>query len=335
MIISIFISAQKIELIKLDQSIKDRKSLTRSLTLIDNRTDKNIGILSAKKGTIEVKLSNEDLKTFVENWFESDNKIKGNNDIVLLLEELKVYDEQTQNDKQMYAKARIKISSFIQRNDKYYFIDRFNTVIVCDQRRTASSAKYLSQAISDAISEFIKASYSNPVQRKYIPDNELNHYDSYLIKNNKSLSEELKDGVYLNFKNFSNQLPATDYHFEKNKKGNVVRIKNKEDLAVSLDQIFCYVDSGKAYRVTPVGFLEMKKNENGFYILSSRAQLFTQTKTGGAMIGAMAGGIVGAAIGAAIDSGSNKTAINGLGFKSATISNVYIDSLTGDFTFQQ
>lgn len=43
-----------------------------------------------------------------------------------------------------------------------------------------------------------------------------------------------------------------------------------------------------------------------------------------------AGGIVGATI----DSRLNKTAINGLEFKSATRLNIYIDSLTGDFFFQ-
>lgn len=37
LIISICISAQKTEFIKLDQNIKDRKSLTKSLTLIDER----------------------------------------------------------------------------------------------------------------------------------------------------------------------------------------------------------------------------------------------------------------------------------------------------------
>ncbi|WP_435524539.1 hypothetical protein [Chryseobacterium indoltheticum] len=56
LIITICISAQKAEFIKLDQSIKDRKFLTKSLVLIDNRADKTIGIVTFKKGTFEIKI---------------------------------------------------------------------------------------------------------------------------------------------------------------------------------------------------------------------------------------------------------------------------------------
>jgi hypothetical protein len=332
---SISLAAQKVEFIELNQNIKDRKSLTKSLTLIDNRTDKEIGKISNKKGEAEIKFADGDLKNFIENWFKEDNKTTGNNDIVLMLEELKVYDEQASNDKFMYSKTKIKISSFLKRNDKYYFIDRFDNVIVCDPKRTASASKYLAMNISDVIAEFIKISYSNSVLSQYITENDLVKYDSYLIKNNKSLSQEVMDGVYMSFKSFSDQKPAEGYYFEKNRKGNVVRIKNKEDLGISVSETFGYVDGGFAYRFTPTGFQQMKKNEKGFYINASRAQLFTNKSSNGVIIGAVAGGLVGAAIGAAIDSGSNKGTINGFGFKSPTITNVYIDSLTGDFNFQQ
>ncbi|ANF50727.1 hypothetical protein A0O34_09415 [Chryseobacterium glaciei] len=334
LLFSVFLSAQKIGVIELKQSIKDKKAFSKSLTLIDNRENKEIGKVTEKEGFGEVKFANEDLKTFIPNWYSEDNKGTGNNDIVLMLEELKIYDEQTPNEKIMFGKAKIKISSFLKRNDKYYLINRFDNVIVCDPRKTSSIVKYLSQNISDVITEFIRASYTNLVLSQYIPENEINNYYSYLIKNNKSLAPELKDGVYLDFKTFSNQEPAFGYFIEKNKKGRFVRMKNKEEI-VSLSNAFIYVEAGKAYRFTPVGFLEMKKNEKGFYIIASRAELFAETKTGGVMIGAMAGGIVGAAIGAAIDSGSNKGAMNGFGFKSATMTNVYIDSLTGSFNFEQ
>lgn len=331
---SVSLSAQKIETIEFKENIRDRKALTKSLTLIDGRKDKVIGKISNKKGEAEIRLPEEDLKNLIESWFAEDNKTTGNKDIVLYLEELKVYDEQAQNDKEKYSKAKIKISSFLKRNDNYYFINRFDNVIVCDPKRTSTASKYLSLTIAEIIAEFIKGSYNNTVSGQYIPENDIANYESYIDKNNKSINEKLKDGVYLNFKSFTEQKPAEGYFFEKNKKGNVVRIKNKEDLAISINETFSYVDGGVAYIPTPAGFKEMKKDGKGYYIIASRTQLFTEKGGNGVLIGAVAGGLVGAAIGAAIDSGSHKAAVNGKGFKSPAMGKVYIDSLTGNFSFQ-
>ncbi len=335
LIISICISAQKTEFIKLDQSIKDRKSLTKSLTLIDNRTDKEVGILIAKKGTAEVKLINEDLKTYVENWFESDNKIKGNNDIVLILEELKVYNEKAPNDLADYPKVRIKISSFLKRNDRYYFIDRFNNVFVEDNT-DSKAAKNIAKDISEIISEFIKYSYSGLVLKNQIPENELENYETYLSKNNKSINNSsLTDGVYLSFKSFFDQTPSAQHTLEKNKQGEIKKIVNKQDLKIPMSEVFCYVNNGIAYRFTANGFKEIKKNDNGYYIIASRSQLFAEKVGTGAMIGGIAGGMVGAMVGAAIDSESNKGVAKGFGFKTPTITKVYIDALTGEFIFTE
>lgn len=331
---SVFLSAQRVETIEFKENIRDKKALAKSLTLIDGRKDKEIGKISNKKGEWEIRLPEENLKDLVENWFAEDNKTVGNKDIVLYLEELKVYDEQAQNDKERYSKARIKISSFLKRNENYYFINRFDNVIICDPKRTSSASKYLSLTISEIIAEFIKNSYSNPVLSQYIPEKDITNYDVYLEKNNKSLTEKLKDGVYLNFKSFTEQKPTEGYYFEKNRKGKVVRIKNREDLAISINDTFSYVDGGVAYIATPVGFKEMRKDEKGYYIIASRAQLFTEKNGNGVLIGAVAGGLVGAAIGAAIDSGSHKAAVSGKGFKSSAMGKVYIDSLTGSFNFQ-
>lgn len=337
LIISICISAQKTEFIKLDQSIKDRKSLTKSLTIIDNRTDKNIGKIDDQGELVTVRFEDEDIKSHIENWFLKDNKNIGNTDIVVLMEELKVYNEQDPDKEYPYAKTKIKVSSFLKRNNNYYFIYRFDNVIVCNPKRVAQAPKYLAEQISEIMIDFIKASYSNTVTSYSIPENEIHNYNEYLNKNNKALnSSELKEGVYTDFKSFYKQEPNADYSLRKNKKGKVVKLIHK-DLQTSLSEMFCYVEGAKVYRLTPVGFDEMKKDEKGFYIYSSRANLFAESKTGGVLVGAVTGGVVGAVIGAAIDSGSNRNsgAINGIGFKSSLEANVYIDSLTGAYVFEK
>ncbi|REC80559.1 hypothetical protein DRF60_02320 [Chryseobacterium elymi] len=332
--LSVILSAQKTEIIELNQNIKDKKGLTRSLTLVDNRTDKTIGTIIGKKETAEIKFDTEDLKSHFENWFSQDNKVKGNNDITLILEELKFYNEHDPGQKDAFGKAKIKISSFLKRNDKYYFITRFENVIVSDPEKTGNMSKFLAQQISEVFSEFIKGSYSNTVLGVMIPENELINYSAYLNKNYKAFNEfQLVDGVYKNFKSFYDQKPEPGYSIVKNKKGRLVNVKDK-DFSVPLSEVFCYVDSGKAYRGIPSGFVEIVKGNKGFYIISSRAQLSVQKMTGGMMVGALAGGVVGAIVGGVLDPGTSHTAAI-TGAKTRTSSKVYIDSLTGAYIFEK
>ncbi|KMQ66631.1 hypothetical protein ACM46_03675 [Chryseobacterium angstadtii] len=334
LICSVLLSAQKVELIELDQNIKDKRELTRSLTFTDNRPDKYIGLLDYKGETTEIKFSDGNLRDLFENWFSEDNKVKGNNDITLILEELKIYQEQDPGQKEAFGKAKIKISSFLKRNDKYYFINRFENVIVSDLKSSDKAARFLASQISAILAQFIKTSYSNPVSGIMIPENELNNYSPFLNKNYKAFNEViLQDGVYKSFKNFYNQKPEAGHSIVKNKKGKLVSVKFN-DFSVPLSEVFCYVDSGKAYIAIPRGFVEMSKGNKGFYIISSRAQLSIQKMTGGMMVGALAGGVVGALAGSVIDPGTSHTAII-TGVKTTTSSKVYLDSLTGAYIFEK
>lgn len=332
-------SAQKTEIIELKDNIKDRKGLTRSLSFIDKRPDKNIGTVQDKKNSVEFRFASDDLKGLVENWFKGDNnKALGNNDIVLMLEDLKIYEEQDNNRTFPYVKARIKLSSFIKRSDRYYFIGRYNNVIVSNPNVTTHPSTFLAGEISEIFTQFVKASYyPNITPGYYIPESEINRYEEYLNKGYKAFNNDfLKDGVYTSFQKFHNQEPDPDYVVKKNKKGKVVQLIYN-DLETSLYKMYCYVEDGKAYKITPVGFDEMHKDAKGFYIYSSRTNLFAASQTGGLFVGAVAGGLVGALIGAAIDSSSdaNAGAVQGVGFRSTMESNVYLDSLTGGYIFEK
>lgn len=337
LLLSVLWPAQKTEIIELKDNIKDRKGLTKSLTFIDNRSDKIIGTVPDKKDSIELKFASDDVKGLIENWFAEDNKATGNNDIVLMLEDLKIYEEQDPNRPFPYIKARVKMSSFIKRNGRYYFIGRYDNVIVSNPKITVHPAIFLAGKISDLIAQFIKASYYPYIVANYfIPENEINRYNEYLNKDYNAFNNAaLKDGVYTNFQGFRSQEPNIEYSLKKNRKGKVVELIHK-GMETSLSEMYCYVENGKAYKLTPVGFDEIQKNDKGFYIYSSRTNLFVESKTGGVFIGAVAGGLVGALIGAAIDASSNANAgaMNGVGFKSTLESNVYLDSLTGAYIFK-
>ncbi len=323
--LSVAAAAQKTELIKLNQNIKDKFSRTKSLTVIDNRQDKNIGTVTYKGEPVDIKFSGSDLKNEVENWFAEDNKARGNNDIVLLLEEIKVNEFKETG----LAKAKVRISSFINRNGKYYFINRYNNTLDFNPKVTPNVPRTISIALSTILSTLINDSYSHIAFSIPIAGSELDHYETIVSKNIKYLNvPELTPGVYTDFRSFYLQKPKEGYYTDKNKKGKVTGVKNAEHLTVSGEEIFGYVEDGKAYRLTPVGFLEMQKDDKGYYVVSSRLELFPPQNNSGMMIGAMAGGMVGALIGAAIDSsGSAKRRPD------TELSNVYIDPLTGEYSF--
>lgn len=317
-------SAQKIEMVKLNQNIKDKFARTKSLTVIDKREDKTIGTVTYKGEPIEIQFSDNGVKNDVETWFTEDNKARGNNDIVLVLEEIKVNEfKETQ-----FVKAKVKISSFINRNGKYYFINRYNNTLDFNPKITPNIPRTISIALSTILSTLINDSYSHVAFSTPIAESDLNNYEAIVGKNIKYLNvPELSDGVYTNFRAFYLQKPQEGYYVDKNKKGKVTGIKNRDNLLVSGEEIFGYVEGGKAYRLTPVGFLEMQKDDKGYYVVSSRLELFPPQNNSGMMIGAMTGGMLGALIGAAIDSGPNRRNPN------TKLSNVYIDPLTGEYSF--
>lgn len=327
LLLSVVLSGQKMEIIKLDKNIRDKNSRTKSLSLIDTREDKDLGSLLYKGEPVQMKFSNEDLKNHVETWFDDDNKVRGNNDITMLLEEVKINSFQNTG----LAKVKIKVSSFINRSGKYFFINRYDNTLSFNSKLTPNIPREISSSISDILSSFINESYSHTVLSTPVLEAELKDYETILEKNMKFItSPELVNGVYKDFKSFSEQKPQKEYYIGKNKKGKVIGVKDQNDLLVLTEEMYGYVEDGKAYRSTPVGFLEINKDDKGYYIVSSRLELYPKNSNTGAMIGAMTGGIVGGIIGAAIDSGS-KTDRNA----NTTLSHVYIDSLTGAYVFEK
>lgn len=313
-----FFSAQNAEVIELKQNIKDKRGLTKSLNFIDSRQDKDIGSIAYKKESISLKFESEDLKKEIENWFAKDNKSStGKNDISINLEELAVY-------KYEISKFKIKISSFIKRGDKYYFLNRYENVLTFERN---ASPKTVANQISSTVSRFIKDSYNSLPIGFALSEADLPTYETVLIKNLKIFNTNpLSDGVYVDYKSFRELKSTHGYHVVKNKKEEVVRIENAQDVKIINEDFFSFIDKGVPYKTTPVGYLEIFKDEKGLYIITNRQELYPPQSTG-FTIGVAAGGIVGGMIGVMIDSQSRKNR------KDSGFYNVYIDNLTGEYVF--
>jgi hypothetical protein len=322
LLFSIIISAQKIQLVQLTQNIKDKSKSAKSLTIIDNREDKKIGSVSHQDQPFEIQFKDNQMEKAVQEWFLSDNKKLGDTDFVLLIETLKAYDEPT--EKSILGKLDVKLSSFIKKNDKYYFVNRLSDNFSFQPKYDVHIPKLTANRLSFVLSKIINETYSNPVIDVALNETELKNYEGIISKQIKSLnSETLSDGVYPDFISFLNQEPSKEYSVNKNKKGIAIGFINAKNWPV-IEKFFGYVENGTAFRLTPVGFLEMGKDEKGFYVISSKKALSPQGVSEGMIAGSLIGGVVGGAVAGAIDSKE---------YKSSKVQKVYIDSLTGAYIF--
>jgi len=327
LLFSVMISAQKTQLIQLTQNIKDKDKAAKSLTIIDYRDQKTIGPVSHQGQPFEIQFKENQIEKSIQDWFLSDNKNSGNTDFVVVVENIKAYDEP--KEKSVTGKLEIKLSSFVKKGDKYYFVHRISENFSFQPKYDTHIPRLAATKIAMVFSRFINDSYSIPSNDFAMTDDELRNYEEINVKQLKSLNNEtLSDGVYVDFKSFANQKPNKAYSVYKNKKGFVTGFINAKELPVGNGtKFYGYVENGIPYRQTQIGFLEMEKDENGFYIISSKNELFPQGISDNVLIGSMIGGVVGGLVVGVIES-SQKRDPNAPG-----MGKVYLDSLTGAYIF--
>ncbi len=322
--------AQKIETekIKLSKSVKDNKNSVKTFTVIDRRPNKEIGNVMYHKNQVNITFEN-DAEKDIEEWFYGDNKIRGNNDLVLLLENIEISEDK--KEKYSIGKLTFKASTFIKKEDGYHFVYRTDTVATISSRTTPYLAQSLAKKITIGLTDLLKSSYKSNSWDYAIQETELTNYES-LIKNNLELykGDELKDGAYKNFYRFFTQSPESGYDLVTDDKGYVTKAV-KGDEKIPLRQMYAYISNGEAYKITPIGPIRIEKDEKGYFIFAERKELFPVDTTTGVMVGTMAGGLVGGIIGVVIDVSikKNRKANN------PTLPKVYLDPFTGNYIFDE
>ncbi|KQR95258.1 hypothetical protein ASG01_05260 [Chryseobacterium sp. Leaf180] len=318
-------SAQNRGILEIKEDLKDKQGLTKSLSFIDARSDKTIGAIDSKGKTEEIAFGQKDLNAFFNKKFQDDNKKFGNNDIVIMLEDLKLKSEP--DGKYSKITYHIKISSFIKRNDRYYFVNRIDNSIL-RYFPTTYAPEMATEALAQITNLFIRESYAHPAMRTMIPEDKLADYENIIIKNSKLFSTpELPKGVYSSYKQLLDLQPEKGFFTVKNNKGKVVNIKNGQDLTVPMREIYGFIEDNKISVMTLVGLLDVERDDKGMYIITSRVEQTPQDNSS-IMIGAMAYGFVGVGLAAILTSGLNKRKKG-----DTQLYKVYIDSLTGNLIF--
>lgn len=326
LLVSAIAFSQKNETIEIGK-LKDKSGMTKSLTVIDSRSSKELGNIAAKGETYQFSFSKAQPKEAIEEVFAEFNKNNsGKNDIVLLIKDLAFFNDDKSPD---VAKAKINVATFFKRNDKYFFINRTEGVISANKIEGVNIAKTINNKVSRILSQLILDSYNHVAVSIPLSETSITDYET-IIKNTYSVykSESLTPGVYLTFKSFVQQKP-TPATYRRDKDGDIKGV-NDGTYNISIGEIYCIVEDNKIFKAIPIGYREVFKNDKGWYIEAIPADLFQQKSMNGAMIGAMSGGMVGALIGAAVDSGNKN-----VGYASKVKTQIYLDQLTGEYVFKE
>ncbi|ATN07165.1 hypothetical protein [Chryseobacterium indologenes] len=322
LLFSILLLGQKIETIDLSKSIKDDKKSIKNFTVIDQRTNPEIGSVMHHKDEVKVVFENgadKDLK----DWFYKYNPVRGQNDMVLLLENLNISEDK--KEKYSIGKLELRASTFMKKEDGYHFVYRKDTVATVSSRTTPYLGQNLARKVTLIFTDLLKKSYNATPWEYALSESELPDYTSVLKEKLSILkTDELKEGVYRDYYSFFTHNPEPGFTFQTNNKGIITKaVKGEEKTAIR--HFYAFVYDGRAYKNIPVGYTEIFKNDQGVFIEVTKAELFPETAVTGVTIGAAAGGLVGGIIGAVIDASvSNKKNI------SSGVP-VYIDPFTGNY----
>jgi len=320
-----FIFAQKTQFIELRNSIKDKNHFAKSLTLLDRREDKNIGIVSHRKDPFEVKFEKDNLEKLFSDWFLEDNKVQGNIQYFLVLENLKVNDVPA--ERSVSGHLEMKVSTFLKRNDKYYFLKKRTISKDYLQRDHAYITRAIAAKISSELADIIKDSYTETGLSIPILETDLGNYEKIIPEKLPVYnSETFTDGVYKDYKSFAEQKPDKEFAVKKNKDGVIKGVKRVDGYDNFGKDVFAIIDNGIAYKKTPVSIIEIEKDNDGIFIMASQEEIFPQYNTTSIIVGAGAAGAIGGLVAAVIDITAAK-----IRKQNALYYRVGIDKLTGEY----
>ncbi|MCD1115493.1 hypothetical protein [Chryseobacterium turcicum] len=318
--------SQATEAIKFKGNISRFSDITyKGFKVLDQRQDKSIGMIpfGENKEMKEVVFPTTPQNDF-KAWYDRGNTLGGNNELVLILKRLKLSTGESDGKKTL-GKMDFSAQIFQKEGDKYKFLYKKDTVFTFQDKEVS---ELMVKNIPTIFSIFIKKAYTlEPIQNA-VTLNDLSDYELFRKSNYEAFkNEQLKDGVYLDFTSFFNQSPVQgNYVLEKNDKGEVVKaikVENGKKEKISTYKMFSYVENGKAYKKTMSGFIEINKNENGFYIIANRGDIFqAQYSNTYGMFGLI--GVV---------AGSIDQAVKQKKMKNNDKKEIYIDPLTGEYDF--
>ncbi|AYN00817.1 hypothetical protein [Chryseobacterium sp. 3008163] len=328
---SVICFAQGEEIIKERGNLSNPKgNIYKSLEVIDQREDKKIGEMpfGDDKKVREIVFP-VTANAFLSKWYTDSNHKGGKHELILVLKKLKTTIGET-SSKETEADVEFSAQTFLKEGDRYSFLYKKDTVY---SFKSKNISDVVVKNIPVVFAMFMKKTFTKKADDKFVTSDALADYESYVKSNSEAYtSSQLKDGIYLDHQSFLHQAPLQGkYIFERNGKGDVtkaIKDENGKKDKISAHEMFAYIENGKIYKHTFSGFMEVFKNEKGFYLMSNRGNILP-VKPSSFSVGV--GGVYnGIAIG--LVSVIDRSIIQNK-MKRDEIMEIYIDPLTGEYDF--
>ena len=325
-LLAVLLFSQAKEVIKFKGNITRFDDVTyKDFKVLDQRQDQSIGVLpfgesKEMKEVIFPTTPENDFKV----WYDKGNSLSGQNELLLILKRLKLSIGES-DGKKTQGTMDFSAQIFQKEDDQYKFLYKKDTVFSFQDKDVS---ELMVKNIPVVFSVFIKKAYTLEPIQNVVTLNDLSDYEAYLRSTYTAFkNEQLKDGIYPNFTSFFNQNPLQgSYVLERNNRGEVtkaIKSENGKKEKISSNKMFAYIENGKAYKKTMSGFIELSKNENGFYIKANRGQILpVQYNSAYGMFG-----LIGAVAGSIDQAAKQKK------MKTEEKEEIYIDLLTGEYDF--
>ncbi len=317
--------AQKTEYIKLKMPLKDFTNTTKSFTVKDIRKDKTLKTMIFRGNEYTMSFPTNDMEKDITEWFyRSNKKLTGSRDLVFLIESLQFGNEVKEGN--IYCLLEMNFSIFQKNENQYFLLGRNENVVKLNAKQTPGIPSDYAENLQKVMQKLISESFRAEPQPIAFTEDQLNTYYSLIKEKLPAFTvPELKDGVYTDYFSFLNQQPLENFSVVKNE-DKVQKAENTiTGKTLPQRKITIYVEGGKAYKNTAMGFLPMGKDDRGYYIVGNRLALFPEEiKTSSVYLffGLMGG------LAAAIDGSVQYDKA-----MKSEMYNIYIDNVNGNYIF--
>ncbi|MDM1553443.1 MULTISPECIES: hypothetical protein [Chryseobacterium] len=232
------------------------------------------------------------------------------NDQELLIQLRNLNYREVTIDMVQYGYFNFRALIFGGKENQYQLLKKVDTTMVLfkmdvTKKLEEQSLDYLRKTVFETVS-------AAPVDNRIYTQEDINNFDK-IAKSQLPLytQPKLKDGVYMNYKSFSAQIPDKSIDEIQVNLGMVTKVTYLDDKGKKRNaktDSYAVVTQGKAYIMYEGELYPMRKTSEDFYFISKiyerptgERQLITGTT------GAMIGGPIGGVIGVLIASGKSKT----------------------------
>jgi len=254
-------------------------SFYNHIDFIDSRDDKQLGFLDKKRiDTLKAIIPIEtQIKTLFHNCVDETSLKDGK-----ILFQLKRLNFSEFIDRELVTKAYCSLGATVYkvRGDKFQKIAFIDTLIVKDYEFLKSSftkkaLKGCYQSISNLISKAVQLC---PDSSEYFSLGEVKNIDSIEKSKTQLYSTvKFKDGIYLFFESFKNQIPEhviEKVKFKKDKLTSVEEfIEGAGGIEINREYTYAVVYQGKPYICTKFGFYPLEKRGIDFFFKGNIADI--------------------------------------------------------------